>query len=291
MPFDPIPTSAQVAVDYVPVYDHRLGLTVGHSHVISLTGIDLKALGAVATSDFTAYTGYVETQLTGKLDSSVYATASGAWQSTYATVAANSAQWAVSGTSGASSYADLMYVSGQVSGKLPTSVFQAYTGHVEAELASFSYDLTVLSGLVSGDTAFVTGFTSADVQSGMLTLAHNLGQRVVSVVISDNGYEVKPNEVNFASTSSVVVDLAYMPVTGSWTALVIKGAAGGGTVIVESSGKLDRSEFQSYSASVCADILSLSAAISGGVSSSVNIDGGFAASVYGGVSAVDGGGA
>lgn len=91
-------------------------------------------------------------------------------------------------------------------------------------------NLTVNNLTVQGSTltvngqavtrAFETTFTNATLVSGVLTVTHNLGRRVVSVTIADNSFNKigAPDNIVYTSTTALTVDLtSFGTLTGTWT--------------------------------------------------------------------------
>ncbi len=186
-------------------------------------GLDLDTMrfklgtGALAWSLlpwYTADTASLSAAISGKLDASVYQSASGAWESTYSTVGANSAQWAA-GTSGGAAQSDLLYVSGQVSGKLDASVYQSASGAWASAYSTVASN----SAAWSSTSVYDATFTSASLVGGILPVTHNLGRKyvVVTVVDSDNRIVV-PSDVTFSTTGVLSADLTvFAGMSGTWS--------------------------------------------------------------------------
>jgi hypothetical protein len=70
-------------------------------------------------------------------------------------------------------------------------------------------------------TRYAQSFANADLVANVLTLAHNLGKRVVSVTIYNNlGAQVDVRPV-LVDTTSCTIDLSLVaPITGTWEAMV-----------------------------------------------------------------------
>ncbi len=154
----------------------------------------------------TASTSYLWPSTTKLTDLALSASVSGTvtsgslWNSAYSTVAANSGQWAVSGTSGAASYADLLYVSGQVSGKLAASVYSGTSG------GFYSTQTTVASNSASWVTS---GALSA------YALSANVSGTVTSGALWNSAYStVASNSAQWALTGA---SGAYLPLSGGTT--------------------------------------------------------------------------
>ena len=95
-------------------------------------------------------------------------------------------------------------------------------------------------------TAYTTTFTNSSLTSGILTVTHNLGQKIVNPVVADNNDKViLPDDIIFTDTTKCNIDLSsYGTLNGTWTTNVIKaggsgtGGSGGGMTweILETSG-------------------------------------------------------
>jgi len=92
-------------------------------------------------------------------------------------------------------------------------------------------------GATSETTAYTTTFTNSSLSSGILTVNHSLGQKVVNVVVSDGSDKVIiPDEITFTDTNNLSIDLAsYGVIAGTWTVSVIKagGTGSGGAAGVD----------------------------------------------------------
>lgn len=65
-------------------------------------------------------------------------------------------------------------------------------------------------------------FLTGDLSGGLLTVAHNLGQQIVMVQVSNNTSQVVvPDLITLSNTTQCVVDLSsYVPLTGTWNVIV-----------------------------------------------------------------------
>lgn len=65
-------------------------------------------------------------------------------------------------------------------------------------------------------------FVSSDVSGGILTVNHNLGNRIVMVQISNNVGEItQPDVITLVNNNRVTVDLSsFVPFTGTWNVIV-----------------------------------------------------------------------
>lgn len=68
-----------------------------------------------------------------------------------------------------------------------------------------------------------TSFTNATLTTGVLTVAHNLGQQFVQVIVTDNNNKVvQPDDITMTSTTALAVDLSsFGTLTGNWNVMVI----------------------------------------------------------------------
>ena len=67
-------------------------------------------------------------------------------------------------------------------------------------------------------------FTNASLVAGVLTVTHNLGNRVVSVQISDNSSKTIPitDDVTLVNTTTCTVDLtSFLTLVGTWDVIVV----------------------------------------------------------------------
>ena len=81
----------------------------------------------------------------------------------------------------------------------------------------------------SANYGWSTTFTSADLVAGILTLTHTLNSETLSVTIKKaDGKLVEANDVDIVDANTVSVDLLGIPLTGTWTAILI--SAGGPSV-------------------------------------------------------------
>lgn len=95
--------------------------------------------------------------------------------------------------------------------------------HVATSKWQFSNDGTTWADL-GISTSYTTSFTSASIGStGLLTVAHNLGVKVVSVTVYDNAdKQIIPDEVTLINTNSLSVTLAsYGTLSGTWNLRVV----------------------------------------------------------------------
>jgi hypothetical protein len=69
-------------------------------------------------------------------------------------------------------------------------------------------------------------FTNGDLSaSGILTVAHNLGQKICGVTIASDGDDQtgNPGRIHYVDTNSLTVDFsAFQPLSGTWAILVQK---------------------------------------------------------------------
>jgi hypothetical protein len=142
--------------DETPDITYISGVVSSHAGNIDyLSGqIDSK----LDVSEFSSYSGATLSSinsLSSKLESSVYHDASGAWQSTYSTVQAQSAGWDES--------SDVDYLSGVIVGKLAISDFSSYSGSVNNSLTAIVDGMANISS-ASGNWNSV--HSTVDVSSG-----------------------------------------------------------------------------------------------------------------------------
>ena len=101
------------------------------------------------------------------------------------------------------------------------------------------------ASLVPGVTAYTETFTNAKGAAGLFAFTHNLGQKVVNVVVSNNSDKVIiPDDITFTSTTVTTVDLtSYGTLTGDWNVSIIK-AGGVGSVGVIAPNMLRNADFE-----------------------------------------------
>lgn len=71
---------------------------------------------------------------------------------------------------------------------------------------------------------FESTFTNASLTSGLLTINHGLGRRIVKVQIANNNNQaiVHPDEITFVSSSQLTIDFtSFGTLTGTWTVVVM----------------------------------------------------------------------
>jgi len=81
------------------------------------------------------------------------------------------------------------------------------------------------ASMSGGEGRYETTFDNGDLSSGILSVTHNLGNKIVKVVVANNSdEEVIPTDITFTDTNSLSVDLSsYGTITGTWTVVVISG--------------------------------------------------------------------
>lgn len=69
---------------------------------------------------------------------------------------------------------------------------------------------------------FRQSFVAADLVAGVLPVAHNLGQKIVLVQVSNNLSQViTPDSITLTSTSACSIDLtSFLPLVGNWNLIV-----------------------------------------------------------------------
>jgi len=75
--------------------------------------------------------------------------------------------------------------------------------------------------------SYSTTFVNADLATGILTVTHNLGVKVVPVIVCNNNFKVIiPDEITYSSTTICLVDLSsYGVLSGTWSIIVLDGGA------------------------------------------------------------------
>lgn len=100
---------------------------------------------------------------------------------------------------------------------------------VENQLDLLTMMVIQLQGLVaqftvnpSGKSSYISTFANSSLVSGILTVAHNLGQPAVVVQIYNNVSQlVIPDQITLISPSSLTVNLLSLgAITGTWTVIV-----------------------------------------------------------------------
>jgi hypothetical protein len=68
-----------------------------------------------------------------------------------------------------------------------------------------------------------TTFTSANVTAGLLSVTHALGNKIVSLQITDNTDKIiQPDDVTMTNTTTSIVDLTtYGTITGTWNVIAV----------------------------------------------------------------------
>jgi hypothetical protein len=76
--------------------------------------------------------------------------------------------------------------------------------------------------VVTTSTVMRQSFVSSDLSGGVLTVNHNLGNRIVMVQVSNNLSQViQPDVITLTSNDVVTVDLSsFVPFTGTWNVIV-----------------------------------------------------------------------
>ena len=74
-------------------------------------------------------------------------------------------------------------------------------------------------------TTYTDTFVDADLDiNNILTVAHNLGQKLCIVEIYDNNYDkINLDDIQLVDTNSLNIDLSsFAPITGTWNVIVKK---------------------------------------------------------------------
>lgn len=200
----------------------------------------------------------LSSQLTGKLDTIIYASASGNWESTYSTVMANSSQWAVSG----GSLDDLMYVSAVVTGlveninsvsnqltaKLDTSIYAQTSGGFESSRSTVwtnsanwqntyttvinnSALWTAPSGFIPISGTYTIGPVGSNARFQCSGSNDNLVFDTAIATVSAGGIlQILPGTYNFSSYISITKEMTLL---GSGDSTIIQQQVGYNTWLIE----------------------------------------------------------
>jgi hypothetical protein len=65
-------------------------------------------------------------------------------------------------------------------------------------------------------------FTTANVSAGILTVAHNLGQKIVVVQVNNNlSRVITPDVITLTNSNSCAIELtSFLPLVGTWNVIV-----------------------------------------------------------------------
>jgi hypothetical protein len=125
---------------------------------------------------------------------------------------------------------NILRLNSDYSGSSPTenAGFEVNRGSLTA--ASIIWDEAndrFVAGLAGSELAiaryFAQTFTSASLVGGVLTVTHNLGQRVVPVTLVDNNFKKigDPDDITYTSATALALDMtSFGTITGTWTVLV-----------------------------------------------------------------------
>jgi hypothetical protein len=191
--------------------------------------------GKLATSDFNAYSGSVNLVLTGKLDTGIYQSVSGDWNSVYSTVGSNSSTWDTAAS------------------KLDKSEFDNYSGSVNLTLTGLAATDNSLSAVISGHTSQISAMSAAsgNWDSSYTSLLNTSGgwDSVYSTVgpnsstwdtatskLNTSDFNTYSGEVNSTLTGLVAADNSLSAVISGHTSQIsTMGSASGGWNSVYSS--------------------------------------------------------
>ena len=72
--------------------------------------------------------------------------------------------------------------------------------------------------IAASNPGYSTTFVDGDLAAGVLTVAHNLGQQVVTVAVADNNGNAVSAPINYVNTTTLTIDLSVLgTITGTWT--------------------------------------------------------------------------
>lgn len=76
--------------------------------------------------------------------------------------------------------------------------------------------------ILTTSKVFRLSFNNANLSGGLLTVNHNLGQRICIVQVSNNqGQVVQPDTITLLNSNQCVIDLSsYVPLTAIWDVIV-----------------------------------------------------------------------
>ncbi len=81
---------------------------------------------------------------------------------------------------------------------------------------------TGISLIITTSKVFRQSFTNATLSGGLLTVNHNLGERICLVQVSNNlGQVVQPDLITLQNSTQCVIDLtSHVPLTATWDVIV-----------------------------------------------------------------------
>ena len=109
------------------------------------------------------------------------------------------------------------------SGDIVNADIAAGAAIVDTKLATISTPGKVAATALP-TTAYSRTFTAANTTAGVIMITHDLGQKVVNIVVADNTDKVIiPDNVTFSSTTALSLDLSsyYAAMSGTWAVSVV----------------------------------------------------------------------